>query len=94
MQAQKLPRGASGTAFRNPVHVLDAANYVKLAWDTIASTTIKNTFRMAEILPKVEDEDIVEDEVDYKNNGMFANLMVDLQSLNIEVTEQEIEEFL
>ncbi len=32
VQAQRLPRGAAGVHFRNPAHLLDAANYVKTVW--------------------------------------------------------------
>jgi len=44
-QAQRLPRGAAGAAFGNPTHLLDAANYVKHAWDAVTSTTISNNIR-------------------------------------------------
>ncbi len=43
-QAQRLAKGAAGAAFGNPAHLLDAANYVKWAWDSVTSTTITNAW--------------------------------------------------
>ena len=43
-QAKRLPRGAASVAYGNPSHMLDAAQYIKLAWDTISDATIKNAF--------------------------------------------------
>ena len=44
-QAQRLPRGAAGATFGNPAHLLDAATYVKRAWDAVSPTTICNAFK-------------------------------------------------
>ena len=41
-QAERLPRKAAGVAYGNPAHILDAAQYIKLAWDAITDVTIKN----------------------------------------------------
>ena len=41
-QANRLPYGAAGVAYGNPVNLLDAAQYVKLAWNSITDATIKN----------------------------------------------------
>ena len=30
-----LPRGAAGVTYGNPVHLLDAARYIKFAWDAV-----------------------------------------------------------
>ena len=43
-QANRLPQDAAGVVYGNPVHLLDAAQYVKLAWDSISDATIKNAF--------------------------------------------------
>ena len=44
MQANRLPRGAAGVAYGNPIHLLDAAQYIRLAWDSISDATIKNAY--------------------------------------------------
>ena len=48
-QANRLPWGAAGVAYGNPVHLLDAAHYIKLAWDSISNATIRNTFNFASL---------------------------------------------
>ena len=45
-QASRLPWGAAGVAYGNPIHLLDAAQYVKLAWDFILNAAIKNAFNL------------------------------------------------
>jgi len=88
------------------VHLLDAANYVKFAWDAITSTTISNAFKKVEIIKTLrneeeeqkqnenseDDEEISEDDEEF--NDMFADLIQDLASLNINVTEDEMNRFL
>ena len=39
-QAKRLPRGAAGVAYGNPTHLLDEAQYIKLAGDAIWDATI------------------------------------------------------
>ena len=48
-QANRLPWGAAGVAYRNPVHLLDAAQYIKLAWDSISDATIRNAFNFTNL---------------------------------------------
>ena len=89
------------------MHLLDAANYVKCAWDAITSTTISNAFKKVEIIKiwqneeeeeqkqnenSEDDEEISEDDEEF--NDMFTNLIQDLASLNINVTEDEMNRFL
>jgi hypothetical protein len=50
MQGQRLRRGATGVAYRNPVHLLDAASYVKEAWQSVSPSSIKNAFIKAKIM--------------------------------------------
>jgi hypothetical protein len=45
-----LQRGSAGVSYGHPAHLLDAATYVKEAWDEISSKTIKNAFNKAEIM--------------------------------------------
>ena len=47
---KKLPRGAASVAYGNPAHMLDAAQYIKLAWDAISDATIKNAFNKAKLV--------------------------------------------
>ena len=47
-QAKRLPRRAAGVAYGNPAYLLDAAQYIKLAWDAISDATIKNAFNKDE----------------------------------------------
>ena len=91
-QAQRLPRGAAGATFGNPAHLLDAATYVKRAWDAFSPTTICNAFKNAEIIQAFlkEEERDEEDELDH----MFAEVIQDLSSYNITVTEEDMNEFL
>ena len=49
-QEKGLPRRAAGVAYGNPAHMLDAAQYIKLAWDAISDATIKSAFNKAELV--------------------------------------------
>ena len=49
-QAKMLPRGAAGVTCGNPAHLLDAAQYIKLAWKAILDATIKNAFNISQLL--------------------------------------------
>ena len=48
-QTNRLPRGAAGVAYGNPVHLLEAAQYIKLARDSISDATIKNAFNFTSL---------------------------------------------
>jgi hypothetical protein len=50
MQGRKLRRCAVGVAYGNLAHLLDAANYVKEAWQSVSPSSIKNAFIKAEIM--------------------------------------------
>jgi len=50
MQGQKLRRGAIRIAYKNLVHLLDVANYVKEAWQSMSPSSIKNAFIKVEIM--------------------------------------------
>ncbi len=50
MQGRKLQRGAVGVAYGNPAHLLDAASYVKEAWQSMSPSSIKNAFIKAKIM--------------------------------------------
>ena len=48
-QASRLPRDAAGVAYGNPVHLLDAAQYIELAGDFISDATIRNMFNFTSL---------------------------------------------
>ena len=83
-QAKRLPRGAAGVAYGDPAHMLDAAQYVEIAWDAISDATIKNAFNKAELLNLAGGTD----EVD-----MMSGLLRSFKALNTPVDESTIEEF-
>jgi hypothetical protein len=43
-QRPRLCRRAAGVLYRNPTHLLNVANYVKDAWDSISQTSNKKCF--------------------------------------------------
>ena len=84
-QAKRLLRGAAGVAYGNPDHMLDAAEYIKLAWDTISDATIKNAFNQAELVTL---KGGLHEEVD-----MMAGLLCSSKALNIPIDESTLDEF-
>ena len=87
-QAGRLRRGAAGVSYGNPAHLLDAANYVKTAWDSITSTTIKNAFIKVDLM-RLEG-DIHEEN---RDNDLFSSVMQAMENLNISIEHQELEDF-
>ena len=81
-QAKRLPRGAAGVAHGNPAHMLDAAEYIKLAWDAISDATIKNAFHKAELIAL---KGGAHEEVD-----MMADLLCNFKALNIPIDESPL----
>ena len=65
--------------------MLDAAQYIKLAWDTISDATIKNAFNQAELITL---KDGAHEEVD-----MMADLLCSIKALNILMDESTLDEF-
>ena len=84
-QAKRLPRGAAVVAYGNPAHMLDAAEYIKLAWNAISDATIKNTFNQAELVTL---KGGVHEEVD-----MMADLLCSFKALNIPIGKSTLDEF-
>ena len=84
-QAKILPRGTAGVAYCNPAHLLDAAQYIKLAWDAISDATIKNAFNKAELVTL---NGGAHEEVD-----MMADLLSSFKTLNILIDENIPDEF-
>ena len=84
-QAKRLPRRAAGVAYGNPAHMLDAAQYIKLAWDAISDATIKNAFNKAELVTL---KGGAQEKVD-----MMADLLCSFKALNIPIDESTLDEF-
>jgi hypothetical protein len=59
MQGRRLRRGAAGVAYGNPAHLLDAASYVKEAWQSVSPNSIKNAFIKAKIMTLEADQEAV-----------------------------------
>jgi len=67
---------------------LDAASYVKGAWDCILSSSIKNAFNKAKLM-NLELEPRAESE----NNVIAIELAQTIKSLNLSINQSELEEF-
>jgi hypothetical protein len=70
------------------MHLLDAASYVKEAWDSVSSSSIKNAFNKAELM-NLELEPRAESE----NNVIATELAQTIESLNLSMNQSELEEF-
>jgi len=77
---KRLRRGAAGVSYKNPAHLLDAASYVKEAWDSVSSNSIKNAFSKAELM-NLEPELGAESE----NNVIATELAQTIESLNLSI---------
>jgi hypothetical protein len=85
---KRLRRGVAGVSYGNPAHILHAANYVKEAWDSVSSSSIKNAFSKAELM-NLELEPRAESE----NNVIAIELAQTIESLNLSINQSELEEF-
>ena len=65
--------------------MLDAAQYIKLAWDAISDATIKNAFNKAELVTL---KGGAHEEVD-----TMADLLCSFKALNIPIDESTPDEF-
>ena len=84
-QAKRLFRRAAGVAYGNPANMLDATQYIKLAWDAISGATIKNAFNKAELITL---KGGAHEEVD-----MMVDLLCSFKALNIPIDESTLDEF-
>ncbi len=85
---KRLWRGAAGVSYENPTHLLDAASYVKGAWDSISSSSIKNAFSKAKLM-NLEPEPRAKSE----NNVIAIELAQTIKSLNLSINQSKLEEF-
>ena len=83
-QAKRLPRRAAGVAYSSPAHILNAAHYIKLAWDAILDATIK--INKAELVTLKGGA--------HKEVDMMADLLCNFKALNIPIDESStLDEF-
>ena len=87
-QGRRLRRGAAGVLYGNPAHLLDAASYVKDAWDSVSQMSIKNAFVKAELMALEPDLE-AGNEVD----NLCTELSKAMESLNLSIDPSELEEF-
>jgi len=85
---KRLQRGAARVSYGNPTHLLDAASYVKGAWDSVSSSSIKNAFSKAELM-NLEPEPGAKSE----NSIITTELAQTIESLNLSINQLELEEF-
>ena len=86
-QGKRLPRGAAGVAYGRPAHLLDAAHYVKQAWEFISATSIRNSFNKAQLLTPMAGG--VDEEPDF-----IPELLLSFRALDIAIDNDELDEFM
>ena len=87
-QARQLRRGVAGIAHGRSANLLDAAYYVKRAWESITETTIQNCFRKAELglsLPCANPSG---------DNDDFSDFIHLLQNLSLDINRDELNDFI
>ncbi|KAL2630074.1 hypothetical protein R1flu_014760 [Riccia fluitans] len=87
-EGQRLRWGVVGVAYGNPAHLLDAANYVNEAWQSVSCMSIKNAFIKADIMPLETDG-----EAENKNEEFVIEVVQALSTLNLSFVQDELEEF-
>ena len=86
-QGKRLPHGAAGVAYGKPAHLLDAAHYVKQAWEFISDTTIRNSFNKAQLLTPMAGG------VDEEPN-FVPELLLSFRALDIAIDNDELDKFM
>ncbi len=83
MQGWRLRRDAIGVAYRNPAHLLDAASYVKEAWQSI-----KNAFIKAKVMTLKAYQEVMNEIEDLGTEVAQA-----IATLNLSIGQDKLEEF-
>jgi hypothetical protein len=86
IEGRRLRQGVVGVLYKNPVHLFDAASYVKDIWDFVSQTSIKNAFVKAELMnlePKLEAGNKVDD--------LCIEFSKAMESLNLSIDPLELE---
>ena len=92
-QAKSKRRGTAGVAQGKSAHVLDAANYVKTAWDKISSTTIRIAFIKADLQINYTNESN-ETKTQTKDDEVNVSELSELlKKLQISLTNKEFIDF-
>ena len=85
-QVKSLPRSAAVVAYGNSSYLLDAAQYVELAWYAILDGIIKNAFNKSELLTLRSGAD--------EEAGLMADLMRGFKTMNIPRGKSTTEKFM
>jgi hypothetical protein len=88
MQGRRLRRGAVGVAYGNPAHLLDAASYVKEAWQSVSPSSIKNAFIKAEIMTLETDQEAMNEIED-----LVTEVAQAIATLHLSIGQDKLEEF-
>jgi hypothetical protein len=88
MQGRRLRCGAARVAYENPAHLLDAASYVKEAWQPVSPSSIENAFIKAKIMTLEADQEVVNEIEDLGTEVAQA-----IAALNLSVGQDELKEF-
>jgi adenine-specific DNA methylase len=88
MQGRRLRRDATGVTYRNPAHLLDAASYVKEAWQFVSPSSIKNAFIKAKIMTLDADQEAMNEIEDLGTEVAQA-----ISTLNLSIGQDKLEEF-
>ena len=86
-QGKKLPRRGVGVDYGKPAHLLDAAHYVKQAWEFISDISIRNYFNKAQLpTPMARGVD--------EEPNFIPELLVSFRPLDIEIDNEELDEYM
>lgn len=85
---KRLQRDAAWVFYVNPTHLLDVASYVKEAWNSISSKSIKNVFCNAELINLKPEQD-----VESKISLIVVELAETISNLNLSIDETDLENF-
>lgn len=78
---------AAGVAYENPTHYLDVANYVKEAWQSMSSSSIKSSFVKAELMKFEADKEKM-NKIEY----LVTKVTQPIAALNLSIGQEEIKD--
>lgn len=92
LTASKMKRGSAGVSYGRPPHLLDAAIFVKTAWNEISQESLKNCFKKADIIPGLSEandsaDDLVVDDITRMLSGCSLLGNVEDAGLRNEIEE-------
>jgi DDE superfamily endonuclease len=81
-----IRRGSAGVEYGNPAHLMDAAKFIKEAWDSVLPISIENCFRKADI--SIQYFDDIESYEETSIEEQIVKLIDGISDLNInDITE-------